>query len=130
MMAGQKGIIMDKNVIAAVRQLEKALDTAIEHCGSTAELNAYFIMEQKVWSACGTCAQDLFWANKSQQHTSAKTETAPEAEIQERPAEKNLEGTVPSEVLAAIMTEKQHLKQKCDAEISLLRDQLSSESVI
>lgn len=130
MMAGQKEIVMDKSVIAAVRQLENALDTAIEHCDSTAELNAYFIMEQKVLGACGTCAQDLFWANKSQQHTSTKTGTAPETEIQKRPTKKNLGDTISSEILAAIMAEKQHLKQKCDAEISLLRDQLSSESVI
>lgn len=83
-MAGQKGILMDKNVLAAVRQLENALDTAIEHCDSTAELNAYFIMEQKLWGACGTCAQELFWANKVPQHTSTKTEAAPESEVQEQ----------------------------------------------
>ena len=56
--------------------------------------------------------------------------TAPEAEIQERIAEKKLEDTISPEVLAAIMAEKRRLKQRCDAEISLLRDQLSSDSII
>lgn len=124
---------MDKNVIVAVRQLENALDTAMEHCDSTAELNAYFIMEQKIWGACGTCSQDLFWANKAQQRTSAKTEAAPEAEIQERPQDvlqENLLGyTGDRQAIQRIMEEKQRLKQKCDAEISFLQDQLSSESV-
>jgi hypothetical protein len=142
-MAGQKGTVMDKNVLAAVRQLENALDAAIEQCGSTAELNAYFIMEQKVWSACGTCAQDLFWENKATQHSSTKTEAVPESDVQEQLkqmtsfkgfTDRELDlaikySSAPAEVRRA-MENKREYQRQCGDMIKFLKEELHRKKII
>lgn len=58
---------MNEDVKSALKQLLSALETAADAEGnSTAELNAYFVMEQIVENAAGNCAQELYWAKKKE----------------------------------------------------------------
>ncbi|WP_159450376.1 hypothetical protein [Clostridium merdae] len=56
---------MNENVRTALKQLLSALETAADaESSTTAELNAYFVMEQEVQNAANHCAQSLHWARK------------------------------------------------------------------
>lgn len=59
---------MNEAVKSALKQLLSALEAAADTEGnSTAELNAYFVMEQEVENAAGHCAQALYWAQKKEE---------------------------------------------------------------
>lgn len=58
---------MYKTVKAALKQLLSALEAAADAEGNSVdELNAYFVMEQKVQNAANDCAQSLYWASKKE----------------------------------------------------------------
>lgn len=59
---------MDPKVVEALRQLDRALEKAGDTEGNTtAELNAYFVMQQEVQNAANHCAQALYWAKKKEE---------------------------------------------------------------
>jgi hypothetical protein len=58
---------MNETVKTALKQLLSALEAAADAEGnSTAEINAYFVMEQQVQNAANNCAQALYWAEKKE----------------------------------------------------------------
>lgn len=58
---------MNETVRAALKQLLSALEAASNSEGNTtAELNAYFVMEQEIQNAANRCAQSLHWARKKE----------------------------------------------------------------
>lgn len=61
---------MNEVVKTALKQLLSALEAASDAEGNTtAELNAYFVMEQEVQNAANRCAQSLYWASKKGEST-------------------------------------------------------------
>lgn len=59
---------MNETVRAALKELLSALEAASDAEGNTtAELNAYFVMEQEVQNAANRCAQALHWARKQEE---------------------------------------------------------------
>lgn len=59
---------MNEAVRIALKQLLSALEAASGAEGNTtAELNAYFVMEQEVQNAANRCAQTLYWIGKKEE---------------------------------------------------------------
>lgn len=62
------GQAVNETVRAALKQLLSALEAASDAEGNTtAELNAYFVMEQEIQNAASHFAQSLHWARKKEE---------------------------------------------------------------
>jgi hypothetical protein len=58
---------VNESVRIALKQLLSVLEEASDAEGNTtAEMNAYFVMEQEVQNAANRCAQALYWARKEE----------------------------------------------------------------